>query len=61
MITIDEAIEANEDTVELLTEKGLIRKAKAVQLGIEALKFKKTWLKGRFYPSDYLLPGETKE
>lgn len=36
--TIDEAIKANEDTVELLTEKGLVIKAEAVQLGIEALK-----------------------
>jgi len=33
----------------------------ALKLGSEALKFKHEWYMGRFFPNDYLLPGEIEE
>lgn len=60
-MTIDTAIELNKQAVESLQKGKHPTHAEAVQLGIEALKWKKRW-SACFSPENYkLLPGETKE
>jgi len=60
-VKLEEAIEFNNALRKDLVVKGLLTFAKALQLGIEALKQVK---ESRFDPSSWeprLLPGETKE
>jgi len=56
---IDEAIDKNVELKGELVKKGRLEKAKAVQLGIEALKVVADSRVGDF--NEKLLPGETKE
>ena len=60
-MTIDEAIEINEDQRESLLERGLPVSAEAAKLGIEALKLVKELRECMPGSAVKLLPGETED
>jgi len=60
-VKLEEAIEINEENRDFFRIDGWEKQAKAVQLGIEALKFFKDLENRGALPADVRLPGETKE
>jgi len=60
-MTLEEAIEINEDLVPDLNIMQSPMRAHAVQLGAEALKYIKQWRLPGHGGATILLPGETKE
>ena len=60
-MTIEEAIRVNEENEAFFTKKYMITCAKAVRLGIEALRFFKEHRKWYIDSLTTPLPGETEE
>ena len=60
-MTIDEAIQRSEAEVDGFIEEGCFNTAKAIKLGIEALKLLQIERKTTIHHLHTLLPGETEE
>ena len=60
-MTIEKAIELNEDTLKSLRELSLFNRVIALQLGIEALRWIDSRRDGDWHRCNILLPGETEE